>query len=966
MQFINALLLFGLLAVSIPVIIHLLNRKNIKKILWGAMIFLMDSMRKRRRRVLLEDMLLLACRCLIPALVALAFARPFIQPESQVPWVVVMPLLLLSITSFGVSFALWRFPKWRRWLLISSVLMFALVLVSIVFERQLNLKRFGRGAQKDIVIVVDGSSSMSMVNDGESNFDRACTEAAKYIDGAPRGTSFSIILGGPVPQVLNPVPISDKRVLRETLAQLKPMNGTMQILGTLTAAAVTLASGNNAVKQVVIIGDGQTVGWNIGAVERWKTMQKIFAQLRTVPKVVWRTLPLPTSIRNLAVADVRLSRDVVGTDREVGIRVTVQNTGTEAVTPEAVLVKIGGAALSSRSVDQLEPGASNTLLFNYKFEKPGAALVEASVVSNDDLPADDTFKYVVPVMDSLRVLVVDGKSSSDVFSKSSTFISLALRPDLARLQGGVKAADADFLLETEVEPVLKTASRTSFGGYGAVILADVPRLPDEVMKALAEYCFSGGGLMVLPGAQAQPQFFNSWTHQGQPVLPLPLGKWKSEDAATVKATLDPISFSHDALRNLRTGTDLGGVVPLQYWSLEEGISGAAFVAGRLSSGEPFLSAKPFGRGTVMVASFPFDVMTSDLPTRRSFVPLMHELTYYMARPVAADLNIIPSEGATLLLAPQVVSSSSAVGSMGLVGMYYKQRGLKGESIRRIDPTVNFDWGVGSPMKELQGDYFSVLWTGSLIPQESGKYEFGLQCDDRGTLRIDGKNVTGPLELKAGQKYGIQVTYEEDNGTASVRLFWKLEGGQDTVIPADVLYPIISGGGEGSGEIVQIEDPNGELFHGEIFASESGTSLRIARSLVPGIYGVDVPSLYATQLASAVSGNGKIIFSVVAGTEESTMEAISASQTDFLLDYISLSTATKEEDVFSTLRGQAFGKEIWRILASAAFLFLIAEVVLTRWISIQRRSGDEENVDFTNDGKAGTASFRASLEKMRNG
>ena len=54
--------------------------------------------------------------------------------------------------------------------------------------------------------------------------------------------------------------------------------------------------------------------------------------------IVWRTLPLPTSIRNLAVSEVRPSREVVGTDREVKINVTVVNAGTEAVTPKGVSV----------------------------------------------------------------------------------------------------------------------------------------------------------------------------------------------------------------------------------------------------------------------------------------------------------------------------------------------------------------------------------------------------------------------------------------------------------------------------------------------------------------------------------------------------------------------------------------------------------------------------------------------------
>ncbi len=356
-------MLFGLLAVAIPVILHLLNRRSPKRIDWGAMMFLLESMRRSQRRVLLEDVLLLGCRSLIVTLVALVFARPFIPQDSPVPWVVVMPLLIVSVTLFGISFALWRYPKWRLRCMLGALAVIALVMTSVLFERHLNLRRFGRGAQKDIVIVVDGSSSMSMDVDGQSNFDRACGDAAKYIGEAPRGTAFSIIVGGPVPRVLNPTPISERRILLETLEEIKPSAGTMHVPATLTAAAMTLAAGNNGVKQILIIGDGQAAGWAPNDIGRWKNIERLFGQLPSPPQVVWRTLPLPASVRNLAVADVTLSRDVVGADREAGIRVTVRNSGTEAVTPEEIVVEVDGARLSNRTAGQLVPGASQAFVF---------------------------------------------------------------------------------------------------------------------------------------------------------------------------------------------------------------------------------------------------------------------------------------------------------------------------------------------------------------------------------------------------------------------------------------------------------------------------------------------------------------------------------------------------------------------------------------------------------------------------
>ena len=133
--------------------------------------------------------------------------------------------------------------------------------------------------------------------------------------------------------------------------------------------------------------------------------------------------------------------------------------------------------------------------------------------------------------------------------------------------------------------------------------------------------------------------------------------------------------------------------------------------------------------------------------------------------------------------------------------------------------------------------------------------------------------------------------------------------------------------------------------------------------MPGLYRATVPELFSRQIASAIGEDGKIIFSVAAGKAESDLSAVTQEQIDWLNKYIQLTIADKYDNVIAVLQGKMFGKEIWRILAIAVFLFLITEVLLTRWIAINRRSGEEQNVDFTNEGKAGTASFKKSLAAM---
>ena len=76
--FLNPWMLLGTLAVASPILIHLLNKRRFKIVDWAAMDFLFQADKKNRRRVQLENFLLLLLRCLAMLLIALMFARPFL------------------------------------------------------------------------------------------------------------------------------------------------------------------------------------------------------------------------------------------------------------------------------------------------------------------------------------------------------------------------------------------------------------------------------------------------------------------------------------------------------------------------------------------------------------------------------------------------------------------------------------------------------------------------------------------------------------------------------------------------------------------------------------------------------------------------------------------------------------------------------------------------------------------------
>jgi len=86
MQFVNPLFLLGLLAVSIPVIIHLFNFRRFRKVYFTNVRFLRELKQETQKKSRLRHLVVLALRMLAIVSLVMAFAQPYIPfSESRKP-----------------------------------------------------------------------------------------------------------------------------------------------------------------------------------------------------------------------------------------------------------------------------------------------------------------------------------------------------------------------------------------------------------------------------------------------------------------------------------------------------------------------------------------------------------------------------------------------------------------------------------------------------------------------------------------------------------------------------------------------------------------------------------------------------------------------------------------------------------------------------------------------------------------
>jgi len=666
LEFWNESLLIGLAAVAIPIIIHLLSRRRAKVIDWGAMRFLLGSVAARSRRILIEQIILMILRCLIAALAALAVARPFIRQYSVVPWGLVLPTCLAAMVSLAIAGAVWHHAKARLYLLIAAgvLLLIAGGATAADYISHGKLLPSGSGG-KDVAIIADASTSMYLRPQGssESNFQTALGEAGQLIDSLGASDAVSLILAGPAPRELTSGPTSDKTHLRQLLQEAKPTGGPLRITRAMEAAASALREGRNSAKRIVLLTDGQALGWNAEAADAWRPLADALKKdhPKTPPEIVVRRLGLPSKVTNAAVEEITFSHKLIGIGRRVRINVSVRNFGTAPVPASSLELHVEGAEEPLvESVDEIMPGSSQSAGFDIRFEKPGPHIVAATFLASDDIPEDNTAVRVADVIEAVPVLIVDGAPSADLDDSASGFltIALSLREDifLRRARTGQPApqpAKASALKST-IQPLVvlpeELEREKDLRAYRAVILANVARLPESSAKALAEYVSGGGGLLILAGERASAAFYNSWSDAaGKLVAPAKLPDARTATDKPVALSLK--SFTQPGIRGLIDSgeSDAGSVTVSAYWPLEKSSGQDETVRAALENGTTLIAEKQLGNGIVVMMPIGFNAHDSNLPGSNLFLPFAHELVYYCSGASADNSNVKPG---TEVMLPQ--------------------------------------------------------------------------------------------------------------------------------------------------------------------------------------------------------------------------------------------------------------------------------------------------------------------------
>jgi beta-glucosidase len=107
-------------------------------------------------------------------------------------------------------------------------------------------------------------------------------------------------------------------------------------------------------------------------------------------------------------------------------------------------------------------------------------------------------------------------------------------------------------------------------------------------------------------------------------------------------------------------------------------------------------------------------------------------------------------------------------------------------VRRVDPTIDFNWVAALPAAGIPVDGFSVRWSGVLTPDVTADGYFSIPPQDIMRVWLDddlilnswepGAALQKPVSLEAGRSYALTVEYRKMSGGASVRVGWAQKAG----------------------------------------------------------------------------------------------------------------------------------------------------------------------------------------------
>lgn len=363
LTFLNQPLLWGLGLASIPILIHLLYRRQYRRLDWAPMHYLKLSIKRNRRRIRIEQILLLLLRTAIVLLLFFTVARPILNAA-------------------GLS---------RFW---------------------------GDSGRTSRIVVLDDSLSMAYTDQGKSALARAKEVLPEVLSAFGTKDRLTLLTASrPKQPELREVELENTDEIVKLAANLPATEVFASWEGVLKAVDELIAGGSYPLHELTLFTDLRRAGWEAPLDEfaaRWPGQH---VKLRVIDV----GSPDATNVALVSLKQVdRLALAGVPTRFEAEVR---NDTAGELAGKEGNLI-IDGKATVAR-LPNIGPRETARVPLVATMQDAGPHEIGFEL-PNDFLPGDNALWAVAHVQQSVDMMLVDGEPSTEPLGSETDFLALAL------------------------------------------------------------------------------------------------------------------------------------------------------------------------------------------------------------------------------------------------------------------------------------------------------------------------------------------------------------------------------------------------------------------------------------------------------------------------------------------------------------------------------------------------------------
>lgn len=603
MTFLNATLLFGLAAITVPVVLHLIARREPRKVVFPSIRFLTKRVDSNRSRLRVRRWWLLALRILAVAMLAVALARPAIHQSLSITWLTIgicslVSLALLLLATIALSRRQAKTTTYGLGGAGALLLLIALIWGAVTYTS-------GPAPTIDsiepvaIAIILDNSPSSSWKTPDDNRIKTMKDVATWMVTRLPRTSRIAILDRSSQVASFS----MDTANAISKIEQLKPVETTQSIASRLNAAASLVRESEIPNRQILLLSDLAQSTWN--DVIDDSSMLNLLDSTPVVSLTIFDTGDFEGFNRSLSIPKLSDRTPPRGSPISISTTLTFESFGdidTDSVTADLQLFQADAALPMIRngnvvlpqleSVDrtsvQISKGGSSELLLTIPALETGTHHGQITLVGDDGISIDDRRYFTLEVLPPSKVLLVcDNPDESLIMSQIMTATA-----------GLSDEENAEFQVE-----------RIGFTDLPAVRLADFKAIllldpPQNVLEdaTIANYVNAGGGVFVALGPAVDGSNIKS------KFTPTLVRRWRVPDPGTffqIKAGSNPVTAV------LAGNTPWSDFRIQQYWQLQTterdtvliqyaGTEHAAMTS-RLISGD---SANTSGRVLVLTTPIP--------------------------------------------------------------------------------------------------------------------------------------------------------------------------------------------------------------------------------------------------------------------------------------------------------------------------------------------------------------------------